>query len=262
MKIGIAISTYTQDNTNPERYNIIEKSLKSLSDYVKTTNMNLYIVIVVDGPIPLIHQQILSKYDFNVYHRSDNGGVARTKNTSIRLLLENGVAIGFLMDDDVEYKDGCLEQYVSAMLNTGLHHMSYCQMPEIVHPKHEWSKMGYLKSNINNYDVMTHGGGGVGCLLSFTPELIEKIGYFKVMSGKYGYEHINFSHRAIYHKMIPYVSDIVESHKYINHIGFEPVSYNKFKKNHSINEAYRVSENAKNKIEWRQNFNVIEPCIE
>ena len=29
---------------------------------------------------------------------------------------------------------------------------------------------------------MKHGGGGVGCWLSFTPELIKKIGYFKVMN--------------------------------------------------------------------------------
>mgnify|MGYP004311841375 CR=1 FL=1 len=42
------------------------------------------------------------------------------------------------------------------------------------------------------------------------------------------YEHINFTYRCIYHKMIPYAIDIKNPFKYIDHIGFEPVGYNKF----------------------------------
>jgi len=262
MRIGIAISTYTEDKTDQERYIIIERSLSSLESYLKTTKLDLYVVIVVDGSIPSRHNDLLNKYNFNVYFRKENGGVARTKNTSIRLLLEQNIDYGFLMDDDVEYKKGCFEKYVDTMIKTGSHHMSYCQMPEIVHPKNEWSNMGYIKTNYNGIDVMKHGGCGVGCLLSFTPELINKIGYFKVMKGKYGYEHINFTHRAIHSGLIPYVCDIMDSSNYIDHIGFEPIGYNKFKKSHSISENYRKSENNKNRNEWMNDLDKYELCEE
>lgn len=266
MKIGIAISTYTEELTEENRYNIIDKSLQSLQYYLNKTKLNIYCVIVVDGVIPIKHQNILNKYgmdkNINIYHKKENSGVAKTKNTSIKLLLEQNIDYGFLMDDDVEYRLDCIEKYVEVMIKTGSHHMSYCQMPEIVHPKNEWAKMGYIKTIYNGIEVMKHGGGGVGCLLSFTPKLIKKIGYFKVMKGKYGYEHINFTHRAIYSGLIPYVCDIMEANKYIDHIGFEPIGLNKFKKSHSISENYRKSENNKNKDEWKKNLDKYEICEE
>ena len=270
--IGIAISTYTQETTQKSRFEIIEKSLDSLHKYMEQSQVNnseskfdnIHIIIVVDGKIPIIHHNILKKYEniFEIYYRQTNGGVARTKNTSIRLLMEKKVDVGFLMDDDVEYKDNWLEEYTSVIKDGGIHHMSYCQMPEIVHPRNEWKKMGYYQDSINNISIMRHGGGGVGCLLTFTPELINKIGYFKVMKGKYGYEHINFTHRAIYHGLIPFVSDIMNSDKYIDHIGFKPVSYNKFDKSHSIDDTFRKNENSKNCQEWKKNLHIIEECIE
>ena len=74
---------------------------------------------------------------------------------------------------------------------------------------------------------------------------------FKILSGKYGYEHINFTHRCIYHKMIPFALDIINPFQYMDHIGFEPIGYNQFKKSHSISENYRKSENSKNRQEFR-----------
>ena len=225
-----------------------------------------FAIIVVYGPIPEKHQAIIDKYSTNqfisVHYRKENGGVARTKNTSIRLLMEQKVDYGFLMDDDVLYKDSCFDMYVDAMIHTGFQHMSFCQMPELVHPKEGWAKRGYIEMKINKYSVMKHKGRGVGCLLSFTPDLIKKIGYFKVMPGKYGYEHINFTYRAIHQGIIPYASDIMDSDKYIDHIGFEPVGFQKFNKSHSISEKNRKSENAKNKNEWHQGLDNKEPCIE
>jgi hypothetical protein len=176
--------------------------------------------------------------------------------------LEKNIDIGFLMDDDVEYKLDCLDKYVEAIIKCQLHHMSYTQMNPIVHPKEMWESMGYIKTEINGFKVMKHQGKGVGCLLSFTPELINKIGYFKVMEGKYGYEHINFTYRALNQGMIPFVSDIVGVENYIDHIGFEAVGLNKFKKSHSIVEQYRKTENNKNKLEWNKCLDKYEPCIE
>jgi len=271
--IGIAVSTYTQTGTDDSRYQIINRSLKSLQEFIEKSiikynnrqvEYKYYVIIVVDGPIPIKHQQLLDKFTniFNIHYKKINGGVAKVKNTSIRLLMDKNIDIGFLMDDDVEYKLNCMDKYVEAILSCNLHHMSYTQMNPIVHPKETWESMGYIKSDINNFEIMKHHGKGVGCLLSFTPELINKIGYFKVMEGKYGYEHINFTYRALEQKMIPFVSDIVDVDKYIDHIGFEAIGLNHYKKSHSITEQFRKTENNKNRIEWNKGLDRYEHCIE
>jgi len=255
IRIGIAISTFTEEETEEKRYEIINRSLQSLQEVLKTTKISTYVVIIVDGEIPKRHNDLLNKYDFNIHRRPENGGVAKTKNTSIRLLLEQNIDIGFLADDDLLYKEGCLEKYCNVILKGKIHHIGFCQMHPLVHPKNEWERFGYIKTYLNSQEVMKHSGGGVGCWLSFTPELIKKIGYFKVMEGKYGYEHINFTHRCVYHNMIPHGCDIIDPFSYMDHIGFEPVGYNKFNKSHSISENNRINENNKNKREWNKDFN-------
>ena len=262
IKVGIAISTFTENKTEDKRYDIIKKSLDSLQEIINKTKINTYVVIVVDGQVPLKHLNVIDKYDFSIYMKSTNGGVARAKNTSIKLLLEQNIDIGFLADDDVLYKEGCLEEYCSTILNGKIHHIGYCQMHPLVHPKNEWKKMGYIETEYNEQKIMKHGGGGVGCWLSFTPELIKKIGYFKVMKGKYGYEHINFTHRCITQKMIPFAMDIIDPIRVMDHIGFEPVGYNKFNKSHSISEEYRKAENKKNKDEWKKDLDKYVEIIE
>ena len=88
LKIGIAISTYSEEKTDQSRYDIIEKSLQSLQNILKSCLLNLYVVLVVDGPIPQKHTNILNKFNFPIHQKKVNGGVARAKNTSIKLLLE------------------------------------------------------------------------------------------------------------------------------------------------------------------------------
>ena len=272
IKIGIAISTFTEKDTDLKRYEIIEKSLRSLVDYLKNTKLNLFIIIVIDGNIPIKHQDVLQKIyeysrinnldNFNIHQREKNGGVARTKNTSIRIILDNNCDIGFLMDDDVLYKKDCFEKYVEAMINGNIPHMGYCQMNPIVNPKNTWKGRGFIEVDINGQKIMKHKGRGVGCLLSFTKELIEKIGYFKVMNGKYGYEHVNFTYRCIKQGFIPHGCDIIDSLEYIDHIGFQPKGINKFNKCHSISESNRKNENNKNKYDWDKNLTEYVKCIE
>jgi len=262
MKIGIAISTYSNLNTSENRFNLIKISLDSLTKYITNLEYEIYVVVVIDGPIPKKHINILNNYNFNLYFKKENGGVARVKNTSIRLLLEQNIDIGFLADDDVLYKKNFLQPYVNSIINGKIAHMGYCQVHEKVHPKNEWDKMGYVKTNYNGIDVMKHGGKSVGCWLSFTPELIKKIGYFKVMNGKYGYEHINFTLRCIEQKIIPYGMDIIDPEKYITHIGFIPFGYNKFLKSHSLEDHVRIQENNKNKTEYLKDLDKYYKCIE
>ena len=222
----------------------------------------MFVVIVVDGPIPQIHHDLLDDYSFNVYFKTFNKGVSCVKNTSIRILLEKKIDIGFLCDDDILYKPMCLEKYVDAMVKGGLSHMGFCQMNPIVDLPETWNKRGFVKVKINQAEVMKHKGRGVGCLLTFTPDLIKKIGYFKVFPGTYGYEHINFTYRCINQGFIPHAVDILDSLNYIDHISFEPIGEKKYKKIHSISEELRVKENNKNKNLYLNDLNSYVECIE
>ena len=60
IKIGIAISTYTEEKTDAKRYEIIDRSLQSLQEVVKTTKVNTYVVIVVDGEVPEKHMNLIT----------------------------------------------------------------------------------------------------------------------------------------------------------------------------------------------------------
>ena len=264
MKVGLAFSTYTNDNTDLKRYTIIKRCFKSIEDYLKKTKLDIYAVIVVDGSIPDIHKSIiddLSK-NINIYYKLENGGVSKVKNTGIRLILENNCEIGFLLDDDVLIKENCFEEYIDKIIKCNIPHMCYCQIPELVHPKRDLIKMNIKEIDYNGEKLLKHGGEGVGCLLTFTKDLIDKIGYFRVMDGKYGYEHINFTLRCIFNKIIPHAFDLINSYNFIDHIGFEPIGYNKYSKCHSIEETYRKTENKKNKNNFNRNLHIKEKLIE
>ena len=59
IKVGIAISTFTESKTEDKRYEIIKKSLDSLQEIINKTKINTYVVIVVDGQVPLKHLNII-----------------------------------------------------------------------------------------------------------------------------------------------------------------------------------------------------------
>ena len=235
-KVGLAISTYSEEHTEKKRYEIIKKSLDSLEQILKTNKINIYVVIVVDGNIPDIHNKLLHNYNFNIYRREENGGVAKTKNTCIRLLKEQYVDIGYLADDDILYKENCFDVYTDFICKTKCHHLIACYPDPIVHPKHTWNKLNYILDTYQGEKIRKHTGN-VGYFLSFTPELIEKIGYFRVLPNKFGSEHINFSKRALQMKMIPFHYDINDSVKYVEHIGFWPIAENLYGKCHSISKS-------------------------
>jgi len=259
IKIGIAISTYTDEGTEPKRYEIIERSLNSLRDTLKDTIVNTYVVIVVDGPIPEKHNILLKNYDFPIYYRPKNGGVARTKNTCIRLLLEKDIDIGFLADDDLLYKSNGIDIYTRFICKTQCPHLIACYPHKIVHP--DWNAMNYIADTYKGEKIRRHGGG-VGYFLSFTPELIKQIGYFRILPGKFGSEHINFSKRVKHMGIMDFYFDIDESVNYVEHIGFWPVAYNNYGKCHSISNNNVKLSSKKNKAYVNLDLDKYIPCIE
>ena len=259
IKIGIAISTYTDEGTEPKRYEIIERSLNSLRDTLKDTIVNTYVVIVVDGPIPEKHNILLKNYDFPIYYRPKNGGVARTKNTCIRLLLEKDIDIGFLADDDLLYKSNGIDTYTRFICKTRCPHLIACYPHKIVHP--DWKAMNYIADIYKGEKIRRHGGG-VGYFLSFTPELIKQIGYFRILPGKFGSEHINFSKRVKHMGIMDFYFDIDESVNYVEHIGFWPIAENNYGKCHSISNNNVKLSSKKNKAYVNLDLDKYIPCIE
>ena len=203
MKLGISISTHSNENTPIERYDIIESCLQSLVD---NKPEDLIVNIVSDG-ITEEHRKLLKKYPFDHIEREINGGVAKTKNTSINQLLLSGCDIGFLSDDDMIFKDKELfNAYSDAMTRTEIPH--YCL---------------FLEDNGENCNIKNINGVDIkqtpwvnGCFLTFNRKLIEDVGYFKILSYKYGHEHGNFTRRVTHQGHNPFYCDIINSKELID----------------------------------------------
>lgn len=204
LKMGIAISTYSDQNTPNTRYQIIEESLFSL----KNTYDNMTVIIVVDGSYTLQHKEILDKYQniFTIIYKRDNGGLSKTKNTGINELLNRNIDVGFLADDDMLYKQGWYRLYTSTMINSNISHFTYWPL----------SLSNDISNEKINNTMLTVTAGKSGCFLTFTKELINKIGYFRVFPHKYGYEHVEFTERYINNNnIIKKIYDVYNSNSYL-----------------------------------------------
>lgn len=196
-KIGVSISTHSDNNTDIGRYDIIEECLQSLIDI----DPDVYINIISDG-ITDYHEKIINKFPFDHIKRSESGGISKVKNQGIDSILGRGYDYGFLIDDDVIFKDKeIFNTYTSTIIETDIPH--YCL---------------FLNDDGSNCNIEVVNNVSIkktpwvnGCFLTFTRELIEKIGYFKVLTYRYGHEHSNFTRRSVHHKEIPFYCDVLNA---------------------------------------------------
>lgn len=196
---SIAITTYQIGDSF--RLAFFKRSIFSLSK----TKFNGNIYIVDDGSIDKKHLEFaISLRDprIMIEEKSVNGGIAKAKNTSIRKILEHD-DIGFLADDDIEFKEGFDSLYVNTIKATGIAHLSLYVIDN-----------NYQKMMYRNYPIL---GTPIvnGCFLTITKELIQKIGYFKMLPHKHGHEHSEFSTRAVQHGGNPFFCDAVNSRNYL-----------------------------------------------
>ena len=119
MNSAVAITTYAPSNVDfyPER-------LKHTLDSLKST-YNGHIIIVDDGSTNLEHIRYLQLCGCKVIFKKSNGGIARAKNTCIRVMRDLNVDNGFLVDDDILFCPGWYEAYIEAHEKTGLNHFSW-----------------------------------------------------------------------------------------------------------------------------------------
>lgn len=222
-KIGICITTYSHDQTHPGRYAIIERCLSSLMETTKRFSASdLCIYIVVDGPVPNRHQQLLDEYRgiFNIVDKEENGGAARGKNTCIRLMLDQNITHGFLVDDDVVFHPGWLEAYVALMTAQDIHHIAGFARQHYFPEGPKWQQLKLEYQQLGEFKLLKHRGAH-GHFLTFTPELIEKIGFFNVYPGKMGGWHANFTYRAARSGVgkVSQTYDFADADRFIEHIG-------------------------------------------
>lgn len=203
MTPGIAISTYFPIQCSSERLSIFRTSIQSLL----SSEFPGKIFIVDDGSGVMDHIDILKAEDFEnrikIIYKPENSGVAKTKNTCIKLLLNNDCQVGFLADDDLKYSTGWQDIYAHSMAETRIPHFSLFvdKGEEIVeYNGHRVKKTPHVN----------------GCFLTFTKKLIDSIGYFRILPYKYGHEHSNFTIRSTLFKQIPFFCDVIGSEDYIN----------------------------------------------
>jgi glycosyltransferase involved in cell wall biosynthesis len=188
MKTALAISTFMREENFENRFQIFKECINSFCE----SNYDGTLHLVDDGSETKRHLHWVGekKDDRIVVHfKPENGGVSRTKNTCIRLCLEDPeVKYFFLSDDDMVFKDkNWHEDYVKVMESTNIHHFSYALT--------SCARKTARVQNVNGVEVLRTAYVN-GCFLTCSRKLIEQIGYFKVLPHKYGHEHSNFSVRC------------------------------------------------------------------
>jgi len=237
-RIGIAITTFSEEKTNSKRYDIIKESLESLISSINNSALELHLFLVVDGDVPTAHNKIIDslKGKVNIIRRHENGGISKAKNTCIKSILDAKCDLGFLADDDVLFKNGNdIREFEKLKINA----------------PNSNSLKTFRKVSINGFKLFKHNGAS-GVLLSFTPKLIDTIGYFKVMPGKIGSEHIHFTRRANKAKLIGQPVDFEDSWKLIEHIGMIKDSKSeKVHVIHSVTDEFRKKECINNSLAFK-----------
>jgi GT2 family glycosyltransferase len=212
LKVGLAISTYLRSN-NDNRLNAIKKSMDSLN---KTNWPSMYKIYVVDDKSESKEHINFIKnngYSYEIYERQNNGGIAKCKNTCIRLLYESDCDFLILADDDVYYNDpNWIKEYLYTILNTNVKYLSF----------YIYSQSKTIKINDNPINITESLNG---CFIIFEREVVDTVGYFQVMPYKYGHEHTDYTIRIKKRYGISYFVDVGQSKKLIEtELGYKSIT--------------------------------------
>jgi hypothetical protein len=206
-KTALAILSYV-DGDRPAA---VRKRLRDALGSLRRTSFRGPVIIVDDGSSCTRHLQFLDRLErsgnYEIIRRPVNGGISRAKNTCLRELAERDVEIGFLAEDDILFREGWDEAYIGAMRKSKIHHFSW-----------------YVQNSddpriVCNGCLVVNTSGLLGLLLTMTREVLNRVGGFKVLPHRYGYEHIQWTYRNILAGLAPFPCDIVDSHKVVERNG-------------------------------------------
>jgi glycosyltransferase involved in cell wall biosynthesis len=186
----------------------VRQRLKDALRSLERTSYRGRVVIVDDGSNC---DEYLSYLDslaaagrYEVICRGFNGGISRAKNTCLRAMTEREFEIGFLAEDDILFHEGWDRAYITAIKQSQIHHFSWYA--------HEPTDQVIACNGC----LVTATSGLLGLLLTVTPEVLARVGGFKILPHPYGYEHIQWTYRNILAGLAPFPCDIVASHRYID----------------------------------------------
>lgn len=249
MKYAIAISTYfTKKILERGRLEVFKSSINSLIE----SNFEGKIFVVDDGSEingHLYYLSSLNNKNVEMVNKKVNGGLSRTKNTGIRLIMESGCDYGFLADDDVLYKKNWFIPYLDIMHNTSVKHLAFYNKKwnsDILGVSKNSRIINYQGFNLELYENVQGG------MLSFSRKMIETIGFYKILPYKIGHEHGNFSIRAINQGFSIGFVDVPNSNNLLNYVdntGLVTTRDEDFRDKCQINEFHMSTLN-------------YEPCIE
>ena len=233
-KHAIAILTYAPE----EKYDCrLQATLKSL--YMSGYPGKVFVVDDGSG-----RQRSTKEWNVYVCQKSENAGIARGKNTSIRLLMEHGVDIGFLADDDVKFGPGWWEDYIEAHETTcgKVQHLSWARRDQKnKQPHFKWC-LGCRLAKPNWLN---------GLLLTFTSKVIETVGGFWATEVKWGWDHVNWTNRIVEAGLTPYYADVADPKVWMgeNH-QLSPVSKEQRRETHKLGNLPRIGPIYRPLVEW------------
>jgi hypothetical protein len=206
LRTGLAILTYVPTEAPSD----VRKRLPAALTSLHHSGYEGPLFVVDDGSTDPAHLGFLSTLSrsISVVRRPRNGGISRAKNTCLRVLMEIGVDVGFIAEDDIAFYPRWHEAYVSAHCATQIHHFSWA-----------WDEdpSGCMRKEI--CEVRGHAVTATtlvnGVLLSFTPHVVQTVGGFKVLPAPWGHEHTHWTSRIIEAGLAPFFADIIESNRYI-----------------------------------------------
>lgn len=203
--IGLCLKIYVNDQTNQERYKIIETFLESIKLLLDFYN-NLTVVAVIDTILTDQLKECLLKIDnrIKIIYLNENFGISFATNIGIEYLLRNNCDYIFCSDDDIIFKDEqVLNVYINAMKQTNIKH--FCYYPAYFYQHEEPNHIF-----VNNKYIMFYAGGYSGCFYCFHKDIIFNFGYLPILNAKYGYEH-----EILTKKVTECTCDIINSDKYV-----------------------------------------------
>lgn len=201
-RTALTILTYV-DRHRPEG---VRRRLPDAIASLRRTSYGDPVTIVDDGSTCAEHLSYLSELaaeGYEVVRRPTNGGISRAKNTCLRALAQREADVGFLAEDDILFHEGWNEAYLAAMRRSAIQHFSW-------NPASPYDRVVAC-----NGSLVTATCGMVGVLLTCTREILARVGGFKILPHRYGYEHVQWTYRNILAGFAPFPCDIVESQRFI-----------------------------------------------
>jgi glycosyltransferase involved in cell wall biosynthesis len=202
-RTALALVTYVDKRRPPAVRERLRRAIESL----ERTDYHDPVVIVDDASTCEKHLEYLDRLAktgrYEVVRRECNGGISRAKNTCLRVIVDVQPRVGFLAEDDILFHKGWRQAYLAAMRSSQVQHFSW-------YPYQPHDRVVAC-----NGGLVTATSGLLGLLLTFTPELVSTMGGFKVLPHAYGYEHIQWTYRAILAGFAPFPCDIVDSGRFI-----------------------------------------------